>query len=239
MTRPGPGSAPSCWSRRQDRAPAGRRWAVPAAAAASVVLVAGLTAWATGLGGSTTGVGPRRPASVAPRRRLRPRRPGPDTVDVAASDTPTSEPATATRSRPDPGICARSSIEHVLKGAEHAAAFPADRRRDDVVLGQGRSVRALQRAARPDDRPPAAAPRARPGRPGDVPGEQRDRADRHATRSGPSGWPAGSFPRALSPSTSTTRSPTDTPSARRRSPTTRAAPGGGWPTRTTRATATR
>jgi hypothetical protein len=118
-----------------------RRWAVPLAAAASVVLVAGVTAWAVGAGdpdhaGSN---GPAGSTSATPTPE--PTVPGPDTPtsndDEPTSPTPTpvvSEESTAVPEPPSPtptgtevgtGSCP-AELTYVLRGADLAIVFADD-----------------------------------------------------------------------------------------------------------------
>ena len=113
-----------------------RRRVVPAAAAASVALVAGLTAWATGVVGGESGTGDRiSPAtgtSATPTPSTGPATPstGPGTPSPSPTEGAPETPAVPQPSAPAPseagsGACP-VELEHVLKGAERVATFPKD-----------------------------------------------------------------------------------------------------------------
>ena len=102
----------------QARPPGPGRWAVPVAVAASVVLVAGLTAWAVRLDDDPDGSDGQVPAT--------------STSASASPDAPSepTESSTATPTDP-PGSDGPAAVDgcttelkHVLKGAEQAFVFP-------------------------------------------------------------------------------------------------------------------
>jgi hypothetical protein len=126
-----------------------RRWVVPAAAAASVALVAGMTVWATGVVGGDArdgdGIGPAGGsdslgASPSPEPTSEPTEPGPD--------TPTSDEGTLPM-EPQPeagsGACL-AELEHVLRGAEQAVVFPEDGGTTSYWIKGGRFVLCDERA---------------------------------------------------------------------------------------------
>ena len=110
-----------------------RRWAVPLAAAASVALVAGATAWATGLvGGDDTsgdGIGPAGNASVSPTAlpsTSEPTEPGPDTPTSNDGNVPRESPSESPAPSTGSGGTCLTGLENVLPGAEQVVAFPED-----------------------------------------------------------------------------------------------------------------
>lgn len=115
-----------------------RRWVVPAAAAASVALVAGMTAWATGIVGEGAGDGtgpatgtsattPRVPVEPVPSGTV-PSEPVPsETVPAkpvpSGTAPPVPETPLPTPSQVGKGACP-VELEHVLRGADRVATFP-------------------------------------------------------------------------------------------------------------------
>jgi hypothetical protein len=109
----------------QDRPQGSRRWLVPLAAAASVVLVAGVTAFAVGRGGDGPETGGPAGQATAPTSSAPP--------DVVPSDdgSQTPPPDTQTSNSP-PGVVEAGAgpcpveLENTLKGADLAATYPDD-----------------------------------------------------------------------------------------------------------------
>ncbi|MBJ7355959.1 hypothetical protein [Nocardioides sp.] len=101
-----------------------RRWVVPAAAAASVALVAALTGWATGLlggGHDGDGVGPATGTSATPTPESTA---GPDD---GVTPTPTDgDPVPSAPPTPPGSAACVTALEYVLRDAEQAVVFPEE-----------------------------------------------------------------------------------------------------------------